>query len=156
MTALHAPERPIGRSGVLFLLLLLSFTACEEIGLGSGATIALDSAEVSIPGRVHDVRLGRDPEAGAAALDSVRARPGDAVQFIALDRHPHAPTFVAAELDPDVRAFLERTGQLRGPPLVSKDARWVVLLEGAPAGRYPFTCRTHDVAGVLVVEPAGG
>jgi plastocyanin len=123
--------------------------ACETPQ--SGTTLVLDSSEVSIAGRVHDVRI-----AGARATDSIApleviAAPGDAVQFIMGDRRPHALAFVMDSLSPGVRAYLERTGQLRGPPLVNQGSRWIVLLEGAPPGRYPFVCRAHDAHGTLVV-----
>ncbi len=153
MSADRTPGRPRGCSGVLILAFLIPFAACD--GLGGGATIALDGSEVSIPGSVHEVRL-----VGAGATDSimpeVRAAPGDAVTFVAADRRPHAPAFVVDELDPDARSFLDRTGQLLGPPLVNEGATWVVLLEGAPPGRYPFVCRAHDTRGTLIVVEAEG
>lgn len=146
-----APGRPSRRSGALLLALVIGpFTlgGCDTVG--GGATIELDSARLSIPGTAHDVRI-----TGAGAIDSIvpatiEADPGDAVRFIS-DRRPHALTFTAGSLAPPVREFLERTGQLRGPPLVNEGASWVVLLEDAPAGRYPFHCRSHDASGELVV-----
>ncbi|MFP4623375.1 MAG: plastocyanin/azurin family copper-binding protein [Gemmatimonadota bacterium] len=131
----------------------LFVTACEAFG--GGETLVLDSMEVTVPGSVHDIRL-----AGAGATDSitpaaVTASPGDAVRFVAADRRPHAVTFVVDELSPEIREFLDRTGQLRGPPLVSEGAAWIVLLEGAPPGSYPFVCRPHDARGELTVIPDG-
>lgn len=153
MRLAHAPGRPFGRPGVLLLaapLLALLLPGCDALG-GGEETIALDSAEISVPGTVHDVRL-----AGAGATDSITpatvvAHPGDAVRFLVEDRRPHAVTFTVDALSPAVREFLDRTGQLRGPPLVSEGSVWVVLLEGAPPGRYPFHCRSHDAHGELTV-----
>lgn len=145
------PGRPLGRSGVLLFAFLLA--GCEAMGVGGGETVVLDSTEVSVEGAVHDVRF-----AGAGATDSVaparvEAEPGDVVRFVAGDRRPHAVTFAADSLEAPLRRFLEETEQLRGPPLVSEGAAWVISLERAPAGRYPFYCRSHDRAhGVLLVR----
>jgi plastocyanin len=76
------------------------------------------------------------------------------VRFTVLDHRTHAIAFVADSLGAQARTFLERTGQLRGPPLVSEGASWVVVLDGAPPGRYPFLCRSHDVRGVLTISGA--
>lgn len=119
--------------------------------MGGGDTIALDSANVSIAGSVHEVRIS-----GAAATDTIdpamlEVEVGDAVRFVVEDRRPHALAFTVDALAAPVREYLERTGQLRGPPLVNQGASWVVILEDAPAGRYPFHCRSHDAAGEIIV-----
>lgn len=124
---------------------------CDRVGGGGGETVVLDSTEVRLDGAVHDVALG-----GAGARDTVspavvRVRPGDAVRFVARDRRPHAPAFIADSLTAQVRAYLDRTGQLRGPPLVNEGAVWMVVLDEAPPGRYPFYCRSHDATGVVIV-----
>ena len=131
------------------LLALLGAGACDVIG--GGATIALDSAEVSIPGSVHEIELRGSGATDSLTSSRIEAEPGDALRFVAADRRPHAPSFVVESLEPTVRAFLDRTGQLRGPPLVSEGAAWVVVLEDAPPGRYPFSCRSHDASGVVLV-----
>lgn len=151
------PGRPDRRSGVSFSLLLLASLAASVGGcdaLGGGATIQLDSTEVQLaPGsRALEVRV-----TGAGAVDSIapaalEAAPGDAVRFIVEDHRTHALAFDPGGLEPDLLAFLERTGQLRGPPLVNEGSEWVVILDGAPPGRYPFRCRSHDATGVLVVR----
>lgn len=150
-----APGRPSWRSGAIRFGLLVALAAlggCEAVG--GGESIALDSIEVSIPGSAHEVRI-----AGAGASDSIapartEAEPGDAIRFVVEDRRPHALTFTVDELAPEVRQYLDRTGQLRGPPLVNEGSTWVVLLEDAPPGRYPFYCRSHDASGEIVVVPA--
>lgn len=124
-------------------------TACEAVG--GGESIALDSSELAVAGSVHEIRLS-----GAEAMDSlvpgrIEAEPGDALRFVVDDRRPHAVSFLIDSLSARQRAFLEETGQLRGPPLVNQGSSWVVVLEGAPAGRYPFSCRSHDAHGVLTV-----
>lgn len=148
MTKSPTPGRLSGRSGVLVLVALL-LTACERVG--GGESIALDSSELTVAGSVHEIRLS-----GAEAGDSIvpgriQAEPGDALQFVVGDRRPHAVAFLADSLSARQRTFLEETGQLRGPPLVNQGSSWVVILEGAPPGRYPFYCRSHDAFGVVIV-----
>ncbi|HSH45376.1 MAG TPA: plastocyanin/azurin family copper-binding protein, partial [Longimicrobiales bacterium] len=131
---------------------LLAFTGCDLFG--EDATIELDEGEVRLEGgaRVHDVAVrgagGRD----ALEPGEVSAASGDAVRFVVEDRRPHALAFDADSLSAEARTFLEEGGQLRGPPLVDEGAAWVVSLEGAPAGRYPFVCRSHGARGVLMVR----
>jgi plastocyanin len=148
---LPTPERSTRRSGVLVsLLAVLTLTGCEAVD--GGATIQLDTAEVNLAGgQVHEIVI-----AGAAATDSiaptsVRARPGDALRFTTADHRTHAMAFEADRLDPAIREYLDATNQLRGPPLVNRGAAWVVVLEGAPPGRYPFLCRAHNARGMVVV-----
>lgn len=144
----------MGRSGVLVSLLLAVpvLAGCEA--MGGGATIQLDSAEVRLePGAsAHEVRISGAGPVDSIAPATLEAEPGDAVRFIVMDHRTHALAFGPEGLAAEVRAFLERTDQLRGPPLVNEGTEWVVLLEGAPAGRYPFRCRSHDAEGVLTVR----
>lgn len=146
----RAVQRP--DAGILFAVVLAA-AGCEAVG--GGATIELDTAEVQLERgvQVHDVTIR-----GTAAADSITparvdARPGDAVRFTIDDHRTHAIGFEADRLDPAVRDYLESTNQLRGPPLVNRGGAWVVILDGAPPGRYPFLCRSHDARGLLVVEP---
>jgi plastocyanin len=150
-----APGRPSGRPGVLVwgLVAALSLGGCDAVG--GGDTIALDSASVSIDGSVHELRIS-----GAAATDTLdpatlEVEVGDAVRFVVEDRRPHALTFTEDRLETPVREYLDRTGQLRGPPLVNQGASWVVILEDAPPGSYPFHCRSHDASGEITVTSGG-
>lgn len=135
------------------LLLLPAFGGCDSVD--GGATVQLDSGEVQLPrGAVaHEVRLTGAGPVDSIAPTTVNARAGDAVRFIVGDHRTHALAFGPDRFEAEARAFLERTHQLRGPPLVNEGSEWVVILEGAPAGRYPFYCRTHDAAGLVVVRP---
>lgn len=132
------------------LIVAVAAAGCEAVG--GGSTITLDSAEVSIDGSVHDISI-----AGAGAVDSiapatVEARVGDAIRFVVEDGRPHAIMFTAERLDPTVREYLEGSSQLRGPPLVNEGSSWVVVLEDAVPGRYPYHCRSHDATGEIVVS----
>ena len=136
------------------MTLALGLSACDL--LGGGATIQLDSTEVNLPGAdLHQVMI-----IGAGAADSIapaqlRVSTGDVVRFEVGDNRTHALTFDTPDLQPAIRQYLERTGQLRGPPLVTEGAAWVVVLREAPPGRYPFYCRAHDATGVVVVTGEG-
>lgn len=146
------PERSTRRSGVFVsLLTALALTGCEAVG--GGATIQLDTAEVNLGGgsAVHEIVIAGEAATDSIAPARVRARPGDALRFTTDDHRTHAMAFEADRLDPAIHAYLDATNQLRGPPLVNRGAAWVVLLEDAPAGRYPFLCRAHNARGVVVV-----
>lgn len=148
---MKAPGRLSKRSGALVFGLFVALTASACDAVSGGSTITLDSAEVSIDGSVHDIAI-----AGAGAVDSiapttVEAQPGDAIRFVVEDGRPHAIMFTAERLEAPVRQYLESTQQLRGPPLVNEGSSWVVLLEDAVPGRYPFHCRSHDAAGEITV-----
>ncbi len=145
------------RSGVVFSILaaglLLGCGRGARGGAEAGGTVELDSGVVTLPAgaRVHDVRLsGGD---GRERIDpaSVRARPGDAVRFVAGDALTHAVAFDTAAMPAVARAFLARTNQVSGPPLIERGATWVVALDGAPPGDYPFQCLAHGGAGRLTV-----
>jgi plastocyanin len=134
------------------LLLALQLVACDGPVPGRAPDLELDDGTIRLsPGaRVHDVEV-RLVEQGEFGPEEVRARPRDAVRFIAADARTHAIVFDAAVLDAAAREFLSATDQLRGPPLISPGATWIILLEGAPAGEYPFVCLTHGGEGRLVV-----
>jgi plastocyanin len=104
--------------------------------------------------RLHDVSVQRSA-AGEFDPAEVAARRGDVVRFTARDNGGHAILFDAASLAPEAHEYLERTGQLRSPPLIETGAAWVITLDGAPAGVYAFRCATHDVVGRIVVEQTG-
>lgn len=152
-----APGRPSGRSGALLSALLVApigllglLGGCDA--LGGGARLALDSTAVSIAGSVHDVRIDGAGATDSIVPDRIEVEPGDAVRFIVADRRPHALAFTVDALAAPVREYLDRTGQLRGPPLVNEGAAWVVVLDDAPPGRYPFHCRSHDAGGELILS----
>jgi plastocyanin len=82
---------------------------------------------------------------------AVEARGGDVVRFTADDNGGHAIVFENTALGADAHAWLERTGQMRSPPLIASGSSWVVTLDGAPGGDYPFRCTTHGESGRLSV-----
>ncbi len=62
--------------------------------------------------------------------------------------------FRLGRLTPEQQSFLARTGQEASAPILERDHAWVLTLEGAPAGYYPFVCLIHDADGVLHVTEA--
>jgi plastocyanin len=149
------PGRARARSGVLACVLAaLSLGGCEAVG--GGATIELDTASVQLErgSRVHEISVRGVADTDTISPAAVRADPGDAVRFTIGDHRTHAMAFDPGRLAPPIREYLERTNQLRGPPLVNRGAAWVVVLEDAPPGRYPFFCRIHDAHGTLQVGGA--
>ena len=84
--------------------------------------------------------------------DSIVAHPGDVVRFTAGDGATHALAFDGASLAAEARTFLERTSQMRSPPLITEGATWIISLADAPAGTYRFRCLTHNAAGALTVQ----
>jgi len=146
-----------GRPGVLVLAVALAAVlACAESDLPGGEAAELEIGDETVrlePGvQVVDVLLRfRTASAVPIEPDTIRIRPGDIVRIVTGDSRPHAVVFDADRLTPDARAFLERTGQLRGPPLIQEGAAWVLSFEGAPPGAYPFVDLSQDVGGLVVV-----
>lgn len=78
--------------------------------------------------------------------------------FTTVDGRVHTVSFPEDSLALDATLFLERTSQLRSPPLVDRGSRFVVTFQGAPEGRYPFRSRGPggEAWGVLVVGGSAG
>jgi plastocyanin len=114
--------------------------------------LAHDTIRLEAGRRLVEVRAERT-DTGDFHPPRAEAAPGDYVRFTAADGGGHAIVFAEDRLTPQARAFLERTDQLRSPPLIQEGASWVITLEDAPAGTYPFRCTTHNAAGELIVAP---
>jgi plastocyanin len=152
------PARPGARAGAFVsLVLLLSAAGCDRLGVRSEEgprvlELAHDTIRLEPGVRLHEIEIRRE-SAGEFHPAQLRAAPGDVVRFRAGDRGGHAISFVGSRLDPASREFLDESGQLRSPPLITTGASWVITLEGAPPGVYPFHCTTHNVVGRLEVAP---
>lgn len=104
--------------------------------------------------RVHRVVL-RGGAAEEAVPDSVALLEGDWLEFVTGDWRVHEVHFEVDALSGPARAFLEASDQLSSPPLVERDARFVVSFREAPEGSYPFRVEGNGTAvrGVVVVVP---
>lgn len=155
-TAVHVSGRLRSRRPFVFVGVACALAACEAPALPEHAPILeLGAVVAQLPAgaRIHEVRVGAAAPTPELDPDTVRARPGDVVRFTAAGTGMHAIAFDAAALDAAAGSFLSAGQQLRGPPLLAAGASWVVSLEGAPAGAYPFLCITHGVRGILHVAP---
>ena len=151
------PARPSRLAGTFVFLGILLFFACDRNGAGRGETreprvLELSTDTVSLPDSilVSTVRMDRSKRPELTPVE-VTVRTGDVVRFLATDGSAHALAFDGDSLAAPAREFMERTGQLRSPPLLMKDATWLVSMAGAPPGRYPFRCPTHGAAGAVIV-----
>jgi plastocyanin len=151
-----APGRPArGASAALLVLLALGAAACRSKGAEPQARAVLELASDTIQ-LERGVSLVDVLVRSNAPLhpDTARVRQGDVVRFITGDARPHAIAFEADRLTPESVAFLERTDQLRGPPLIAEGASWVISLADAPPGIYSFVDLSQDARGAIVVSPA--
>jgi hypothetical protein len=136
----------------LLVALACGFTACDRVPVPGGPPVLeVDGQRIVLDrsATVHDVELARGGVVGEAAFS---ARPGDVLRFLATDARAYAIAFDPAFLQPDARTFLERSGQLRSPPLVEQGAVWIVSLDGAPPGDYRYQV-SGEPAGVIRVSP---
>lgn len=148
----RAPARRLARAGAL-VLMAAAVAACDEVVPDPGPpvielahdTIRLDSGQELI-----DVTVRRT-QAGDFEPASIEAHVGDVVRFTAGDNGSHAIVFDTPALADSVHAWLESTAQLRSPPLIETGAAWVITLDDAPPGEYPFRCTTHNTSGRLTV-----
>ncbi len=83
----------------------------------------------------------------------VQVPPGAWVEFVTTDWRVHQVRFVSDSLDAGRLAFLVDSDQVDSPPLVERDARFVVSFSDAPEGRYPYVVEGNGAAtrGVVVV-----
>jgi plastocyanin len=145
-------------AGALFFLVApvlgAAVTSCAGEAAPDPRVLVLGSDTVVLPDSIGllTVEVGRR-EDGVHRFEpaSATAAPGHIVRFASLDNGSHAIAFDAPALSEEARAFLERTGQLRSPPLMLEGAVWVVNLQDAPPGDYPFTCATHGEHGRITL-----
>lgn len=151
-----APGRPArGASAALLVVLALAPAACRRKGAEpeSRAVLELSNDTIKLERGVAlvDVLVRFNTP---LAPDTARVKQGDVVRFVTGDARPHAIAFEADRLTPESMAFLERTDQLRGPPLIAEGSSWVVSLADAPPGIYSFVDLSQDARGAIVVSPA--
>lgn len=141
----------VPRRGVILFCLVaaLALLGCEKPDPELVPDAVLQSELGLTPDdRVHTVRVSTG-SSEVADPPSVSVRPGDYVQFVSSDFFVHEVAFLLDSLGTTARAFLERTGQSASPPLLERDARFVVSFVAAPPGRYPYALSGNR-------EPGGG
>jgi len=156
-----APGCPrVGRPGALLLWLVCAaaLVACGGEGRSAAASrhrlpLGRDTLDLGSDITVHEVRLGGTGPGTSIQPETVRAFTGDVVRFVAADSRGNAVAFQDTALPVPARQFLVSSRLLRGPPLISTGASWVVSLKNAPPGTYPFRSLTREARGVLVVAP---
>jgi plastocyanin len=105
--------------------------------------------------RVHTIRISTGVAERPDPV-SLSVAPGDWVQFVTVDGLVHEVAFELDSLRPVARTFLVRSGQVASPPLLERDARFVVSFAEAPAGRYPYALQGNRAPGagsIVVVDP---
>ena len=146
---------PFRGAGLLPLLILLAAVGgCRGSEGGAEDRDAEDARALGLPpgAQLHRISLGGRGAEEHAIPTSIRALPGDGVEFRTVDHRGHTLTFVADSLTLEVHAFLEATGQMASPPLVSLGNRFIVRLQNAPHGRYLYVSEGHGGVAWGVVE----
>lgn len=104
--------------------------------------------------RIHRVLLGGRGAEEHLLPHRVRAAPGDAIEFLTVDNRIHTISFLVDSIPLGAVEFLDASGASASPPLVTRGSRFVVRLEGAPLGSYPFVSRGHGGEARGVIELA--
>ena len=147
-----APARYFTSCAGAFVCALLA-AACENAPLveQKDRTLELAGDTIELPAGVdlHDIEIRTGQQHRDFEPRALQAKPGDYLRFTARDSRSHAIVFDVTQ--PAQRAFLESTGQLRSPPLVTNGTAWVIALKDAPPGNYPFRCLVHNDSGQLTV-----
>lgn len=144
----------MGAGLLAFPVLFLLLAGCSDSGAeGTGADAeALRALGLSPRATLHRVNLGGRGAEEHAVPTRILASPGDAVEFKTLDHRVHTLTFPLDSLSSEVRLFLEESEQTSSPPLVTQGSRFILNLENAPPGRYPFVSHGHGGRAVGLVQ----
>lgn len=147
--------RPVPVHGIGLLFFLSFLGGCQE-SQSEASLRRLEEAQalgLSSGAELHQVTLGGRGSEEHAVPTIIQALPGDAVEFRTVDHRVHTLMFLPDSLSTTVRGYLETTGQMGSPPLVSRGSRFIVRFDDAPQGRYPFESKGHGgvAKGVVVV-----
>jgi plastocyanin len=133
--------------------------------LSAGVTalcLAIASVSKASAQQLHEVHLIAEPGRESYRFEpaSIKAKPGDVLQFRVVSGAPHNVVFEGAGLAEPVHrawnaALTRRAGDLSGPLLGRNGMTYRVVVPAVPAGRYRFFCLTHrayDERGEVVVR----
>jgi plastocyanin len=146
---------PFRRAGLFpFLILSAVLGGCQESGKGppDGSEEAAQTLGLPSGARLHQITLGGRGSEEHAVPSRIQAFPGDGVEFLTVDHRVHTVAFIADSLTVEVQAYLESTGQMASPPLVSRGSRFLLRLQNAPLGRYFYVSEGHGGVAQGVVE----
>lgn len=124
--------------------------------------LAIASARSASAQQLHEVHLvaGPDRESYRFEPASIKAKPGDVLQFRVMSGAPHNVAFEGTGMAEAVHqawnaALTRRAGDLNGPLLARDGTTYRVVVPSVPAGAYRFFCLTHrayDERGEVVVR----
>lgn len=141
--------------GIALAVAAASISGCER---GVPAELQPDEVLRSELGLGDDDEVHRVVLTGGAGerVDPVETvvPPGAWVEFVSGDFRIREVHFLTEEMAAEAVRFLELTDQLDSPPLVDRDARFVVSFSDAPSGRYPFRVEGETTPGRGVVRVA--
>ena len=133
--------------------------------LGTAVTalcLAIASARSASAQQLHEVHLvaGPDRESYRFEPASIKAKPGDVLQFRVMSGAPHNVAFEGTGMAEAVHqawnaALTRRAGDLSGPLLARDGTTYRLVVPSVPAGAYRFFCLTHrayDERGEVVVR----
>jgi plastocyanin len=148
------------RAAFGLLVIAGAMGACEEVPDPRYQPDAMLQRELGLTpaDRVHTVTVTGGP-AEAADPEVTEIAAGVWVQFVSGDWFVHELAFEMDSLGTSARVFLMDTDQIESPPLLQRDARFVVSFEGAPPGRYPYLLQGNGRAGrgvIVVADSVGG
>ena len=151
---LRGPVSVVGAGLLLFFLVQIWMGSYPGFGIQPADREVENARALGLPAgaRLHQITLGGRGAVEHAVPTLIRALPGDAVEFRSVDHRAHTVAFLSDSLSSEGLAFLEGTGQLSGPPLVTQGSHFLLRLEDAPTGRYPFISEGHGGTAYGAIE----
>lgn len=131
-------------------LLALAFggviSACDAPRELQPDALLRDSLGLGDRDRVHTVTVRVHEGREVAEPRSLSIRAGAWLAFRTDDGFLHTVRFELDSLTPAQRSWMTSAGP-ESPPLVARNARWVISFADAPPGRYPYTLEGNLDAG---------
>jgi hypothetical protein len=135
---------------------LLALVGCDAPAHLQPGPVLRDSLGLTSRDRVHTITLTERAGRSYIAPASVEVRVGDWIDMRSGDGFVRTVRFELDSLAAEARAWVGAEGIEASPPLLARGARWVLLFDEAPTGRYPFRVEgpAEPARGVLVVGAA--